>query len=119
MGDSTKQYEDWWDQQAEAHERSNRWPEVRIPFIQFTDSNYAHIRDADDAWQHGLVVFTALFGIWNDASTVVEFAGTHELLDHWTRTLSAIVEIGWRLHTWTPEADGSFYRAFAVFVRPS
>ena len=119
MGDATKPYEDWWKEQAETDVLAYRWQESRIPFIDFVGDNRFHIEDAEYAWEASLSVFTTHFRIWNELSTVVDFAGTHKLHKHWNHTLSAIVQIGWRLHTWTPEVDGTFYRAFVVFVRPT
>ena len=119
MEDATEEYTDWWEKQAETVVLRYGWAEAHIPFTDFTGSNYSHILNAQYAWQGGLSIFTAQFRIWNELSTVVNFAGTLSLHEHWNHTLSSIVKIGWRLHTWTPEVDGSFYRAFAVFERPS
>lgn len=119
MGDAAKSYDDWWEPQFHAHKIGPRWPDASLPVLAFTDNNSRHIQDAEFDWEHGLSVFTAEFGVWQDASRVVGFLGSHDLMRHWTRTLSAIVGIGWSLHTWTPEVDEPFYRAFAVFVRPN
>ena len=119
MTDAAKPYDDWWDEMGDIHVRSPRWTQVGDAVVSFTGSNHSRIRDAEYAWNDERAVFTAEFGIWVDAPTLVEYLGSHELMEHWSRTLSAIVEIGWMLHTWTPVVEGPFYRGFAVFVRPS
>lgn len=86
-------------------------------FHGFNASRIGHAEYCWDAGQSMLVIELGIFPARNE-KLIVEFIGHHELLEHWSKTLSAIRDVGWELHAWNPTPTEHFFHALAVFQRP-
>lgn len=69
--------------------------------------------DARAAWDEGAPVFTPLLNL---PSVKVGFSGR---IKDWEMMIAAILEVGWRLHTWAVCSDGHGRpQGQPLFVRP-
>lgn len=83
----------------------------------FHENCLTAISSAKQAWTDGLSVVS--IGLWTYGNPdVVGYYGRQDLLREWSLVVTSIIEIGWKLHTWSVDMDsGDDHTANALFVR--